>query len=130
MNSSLPPDVPLPNPQNARKEAILDGSMKWKVISSYDPPEENVPNESHLQCGLINFDTLDHKRSEVLVNMFLNLSLLDWKEKVLKMNEAVEKAVCRCKKKSDEEFLTGLAMLIRAAEFSQKGVELFSNKDQ
>lgn len=107
-----------------------NGSMKWKVISSYDPPEENVPNDAHLNCGLIDFDTLEHKRSEVLVEMFLTLSFLDWKEKVQKMNEAVEKAACRCKKFSNEEFLTGLAMLIGAAEFSQKGIELFTNKDQ
>jgi hypothetical protein len=46
------------------------------------------------------------------------------------MTEAVEKAACRCKKFSNEEFLTGLAMLIGAAEFSQKGIELFTNKDQ
>lgn len=65
-----------------------NGSMKWKVISSYDPPEENVPNDAHLNCGLIDFDTLEHKRSEVLVEMFLTLSFLDWKEKVQKMNEA------------------------------------------
>jgi hypothetical protein len=40
------------------------------------------------------------------------------KEKVLKMNEAVEKPACRCTKTTDEEFLMGLAMLIGAAEFS------------
>jgi len=79
---------------------------------------------------LIDFDTLEHKRSEVLVEMFLTLSFLDWKEKVQKMNEVVEKAACRCKKFSNEEFLTGLAMLIGAAEFSQKGIELFTDKDQ
>jgi hypothetical protein len=46
------------------------------------------------------------------------------------MNEAVEKASCKCKKFTDERFLTGLALLIGASEFSQKGVELFSNRDQ
>jgi hypothetical protein len=45
------------------------------------------------------------------MDMFLSLSFLDWKESIQKMNEAVEKAACRCKKFSDEEFLTGLAML-------------------
>jgi hypothetical protein len=74
-----------------------NGSMKWKVISSYYPPEENVPNDSHLNCDLTDFDTLNHKRSEVLVEMSLTLSFLDWKEKVQKMNEAMEKAACRCK---------------------------------
>jgi hypothetical protein len=92
--------------------------------------KQKAPNDSHLNCGLIDFDTLDHKRSEVLVEMFLTLSFLDWKEKIQKMNEAVEKAACRCKRFSDEKFLTGLAMLIGAVEFSQKGIELFTNKDQ
>jgi hypothetical protein len=107
-----------------------NGTMKWKVISTYDAPEENLINDSHLKCGLRDFNTMDYKKSEVLVAMFLQLSFLDWKEKVQKMNEAVEKASCKCKKFTDEEFLTGLALTIGASEFSQKGVELFSNRDQ
>jgi hypothetical protein len=45
------------------------------------------------------------------------------------MNEAIEKAACKCKKFSDDEFLIGLALMIGTSEFSQKGVELFSNRD-
>jgi hypothetical protein len=51
--------------------AQKNGSIKWKVISSYDPLEENVPGDSHLQCGLMYFNTLDHKRSDILVECSL-----------------------------------------------------------
>jgi len=45
------------------------------------------------------------------------------------MNVAREKAKAKCKKFSNEEFLTGLGLLLGAAEFSQKGVDLFNVKD-
>jgi hypothetical protein len=45
------------------------------------------------------------------------------------MNVAIEKAKAKCKKFLNEEFLTGLGLLIGAAEFSQKGVDLFNIKD-
>ncbi len=78
------------------------------------PLEENLLNDAHLTCSLIDFNIMDYKKSEVLVAMFLQLSFLDWKEKVHKMNKAVEKAscTCKCKRFMDEEFLTGLALLI------------------
>jgi hypothetical protein len=36
------------------------------------------------------------------------------------MNEAMEKTSCKCKKFTDEKFLTRLAPMIGASEFSQK----------
>jgi hypothetical protein len=45
------------------------------------------------------------------------------------MNQAVEEERCKCRKFSLEEFLIGLALIIGAAEFSQKGVDLFGNKE-
>jgi hypothetical protein len=44
------------------------------------------------------------------------------------MNRAVESTKCKCKKFSYEEFLIGLGLMIGAAEFSQKGVDLFGGK--
>jgi hypothetical protein len=57
------------------------------------------------------------------------VSLLDWKENVNKLNAAVEVEKCKCKKFSWEEFLVGLASIIGAAEFSQKGVNLFGSRN-
>ena len=68
------------------------------------------------------------ERSDVLVNMFLELSFLDWESKVDKMNSEVEASKARCKRFTKEEFLIGLGLLIGAAEFSQKGVDLFGGK--
>jgi hypothetical protein len=105
-----------------------NGSMKGKVIFTYEVLEVNLINDSHLKCGMRDFNTMDYKKREVLVAMFLQLS--DWKEKVQKMNEVMEKTSCKCKKFTGEKFLTKLALMIGASEFSQKGVELFSYRDQ
>jgi len=48
---------------------------------------------------------------------------------VNKMNIAVIASKAKCKKFSNEEFLIGLEIIIGAAEFSQKGVDLFSVKN-
>jgi hypothetical protein len=47
---------------------------------------------------------------------------------VNKLNAAVAAEKCKCKKFSEEEFLVGLGLLVGAAEFSQKGVDLFGSK--
>jgi hypothetical protein len=77
---------------------------------------------------LKDFALEDYKRSDVLVNMFLQISYLDWKSKVAKMNLEVEASKMQCKKFTLEEFLIGLGLLIRVSEFSQKGVDLFGGK--
>jgi hypothetical protein len=66
----------------------------------------------------------------VLVEIFLRAAFLDWKEKFNKLNAAVAAEKCKCKKFSEEEFLVGLALIIGAAEFSQKGVDLFGSKNE
>jgi hypothetical protein len=76
--------------------------------------------------GLKNFSTNDYKRSEVLVHLFLLLTFIEWKEAVALMS--AEK--CKCRKFTAEEFLVVLGLLIGAAEFSLKGVDLFCVKDQ
>ncbi len=57
------------------------------------------------------------------------MTFLDWYEKVNKLNATIATEKCKCKKFSEEEFLVGLALMIGAAEFSQKGVDLFGSKD-
>ncbi len=108
-----------------------NGSMKWKVIAIHDPMEENIVREFDpvQNYGLKDFNSYDYTKSDVLVEIFLRVTFLDWKEKMNKMNAAVVAEKCKCKKFSEEEFLVGLALMIGAAEFSQKGVDLFGSKE-
>ena len=107
------------------------GTMKWKVITNYEPPDECLLQDisTRKEFGLKNFSTMNHKRSEVLAEIFLNLMFMDWRNKVDKMNQWVDDEKCKCRKFTKEEFLIGLALIIGAAEFSQKGVDLFGNKE-
>jgi len=68
------------------------------------------------------------KKSQVLVEIFFKVALLYWKEKVNKLNAAIAAEKWKCKKFSEEEVLVGLGLIIGAAEFSQKGVNLFGSK--
>jgi hypothetical protein len=52
--------------------------------------------------------------------MFLN-----WKDKVAKMNTAIEKNKQRTRPFTEQEFLMGLGIIIGASEFAQTGKELF-----
>jgi hypothetical protein len=70
----------------------------------------------------------NHKRSEVLAHIFLELMFQDWARMVHAMNLAVEAAKSKCKKFTNEELLTGLGLIIGSAGFSQKGVDLFGAK--
>jgi len=105
-----------------------NGSMKWTVVAFHSPPEEKLISKARLGYGLKEFVLDNYKKSDVLVNMFLQISYLDWKSKVAKMNLEVEASKTRCKKINLEEFFIGLGLLIGAAEFSQKGVDLFGGK--
>jgi hypothetical protein len=51
-----------------------NGSMKGKVISTYEALEVNLINDSHRKCGMRDFNTMDYKKREVLVAMFLQLT--------------------------------------------------------
>ncbi len=81
-------------------------------------------SKASMSYELKGFSINNHK----LVKMFLELSFLDWESIVDKMNLEVEASKARCKKFMKEEFLIGLGLLIGAAEFSQKGVDLFGGK--
>jgi hypothetical protein len=106
-----------------------NGSMKWTVIGSHEPDKIVEEFDCKATYGLKDFDMSKFRQSEVLAYLLLSISFFDWKSKVEKMNVAIEKAKAKCKKFSNEEFLTGLGLLIGAAEFSQKGVDLFNIKD-
>ena len=54
----------------------------------------------------------------------------DWGKKVEKMNAGVSASKTKCRPFTEKKFLTGLAILIGAAEFAKKGSDLFSVKDQ
>jgi hypothetical protein len=105
-----------------------NGSMTWKVVERHNPPDEKLISKGNRPYGLRDFSTMTHRKSEVLAHMFLELSFLDWKEKVKKINLEVEKTKNKCRKFSLEEFLIGMGLIIGASEFSQKGVELFCGK--
>lgn len=54
----------------------------------------------------------------------------DWREKLEKLNKAVLASKSKCRLFTSKEFLTGLAIIIGAAEFARRGCDLFSVKDQ
>jgi hypothetical protein len=109
-----------------------NGSMKWKVVALHDLSDDSLLKEFDPveKYGLKDFNCFDYKKSTVLVEIFLRAAFLDWKEKVNKLNAVVAAENCKCKKFSEEEFLVGLALIIGAAEFSQKGVDLFGSKNE
>jgi hypothetical protein len=88
--------------------------------------KESIPGN---QYGMKNFDIGRHKRSEAFANLFLSLSFLDWRSKVEKMNSAILASKAKTQQFTESEFLTGLGILNGAAEFAQRGCDLFSVKD-
>ena len=106
-----------------------NGAMTWTVIASHDPSDV-IPEKEHNEYGLKSFKCGDYKRSEILCLVFLKLLFKDWRTKVEKMNAAVAASKIKCKPFTEKDFLTGLAILIGAAEFAKRGSDLFSAKDQ
>ena len=105
------------------------GTVVWKVVAAVEP-EDVIPERSASQkYGLKGFDISNHKKSEIFASIFLSLSFLDWRSKVEKMNVAVLASKAKTRLFSETEFLTGLGILIGAAEFAQRGCDLFSTKD-
>jgi hypothetical protein len=78
--------------------------MIWTVIASHEP--------------------------EVISSVFLMLLFKDWRKKVEKMNAGVSASnqVQTLHRKGISD--SGLAILIGAAEFAERGLDLFSVKDQ
>jgi hypothetical protein len=72
--------------------AARGSTITWKVVEKHMPPEERAVEagfEQKKQFGIINFNAWGCKKSEVLAGMFLQLSFLNWKEKVDAMNNKV-----------------------------------------
>ena len=105
------------------------GSISWKVVASVDPVDLIPEKDSSVNYGLQSFDVGHYKKSEVFSSIFLKLIFKDWKSTVVKMNKAVLASKAKTRQFSNSEFLSGLAILIGAAEFAQRGCDLFSVKD-
>ena len=99
------------------------------MVASVDPVDVIPEKDSSKKYGLQNFDVSNYKKSDVFSSIFLKLMFKDWWSKVEKMNEAVLASKAKMRQFSDAEFLIGLAILIGAAEFAQRGCDLFSVKD-
>ncbi len=72
--------------------AACRSTITWKVVEKNMPPEERTVEagfEQKKQFGIINFDAWCCKKSEVLAGMFLQLSFLNWKEKVDAINNEI-----------------------------------------
>jgi len=106
-----------------------NGAITWKVIAANDP-KEIIPEKESIQYGLKGFDIESYKKSEIFVAIFLQLAFKNWKEKVVKMNEAVQASKAKVRDFTQSEFLMGLAILVGAAEFAKRGSDLFSVNDQ
>jgi hypothetical protein len=103
-------------------------TMKWKVISEHEP--EEVLQDEVGKFGLCDFNLKEYRQDDVLCYLFLKLTFLNWKEKVDLFNASYKKSGLKGRLFSRQEFLTGLGLLIAAAEFSQNGKELFRKGDQ
>jgi hypothetical protein len=96
-----------------------NGAMTWTIIASHDPPNV-IPEKEHKKYGLKGYKVENFKRSEVLCSVSLTLLFKDWRKKVEKLNVAVTASKAKCRPLMEKEFLTGLAILIGAAEFAKK----------
>jgi hypothetical protein len=103
-------------------------SMTWKVIACHEPPDA-IPEKDTLPYGIKNFKLENCKKSEVIAPAFLMLLFENWKEKVVKMNEAVAASKANCKAFSNKEFLVGLGIMVGPTEFAKRGCDLFPVKD-
>jgi hypothetical protein len=117
------------------KEVVIKSGrdeIRWTVVCDHDPPPEDclAHNESNTPLGLEKFVVSNHQQHEVLSSLFLHLSFIDWKSKVLLLNEAIHRSKAKVKQFSASEFLIGLGLLIGYAEFAQNGKDLFVSQDQ
>jgi hypothetical protein len=79
---------------------------------------DELRSKASLCYGLKDFCFSNYRRSEVLAHIFLELMFQDWTRMVHAMNLAVEASKAKCKKFTNEQFLTGLGLIIGSAEFS------------
>jgi hypothetical protein len=93
-------------------------------------PEDVIPEkEDGTKYGLKGFQP-GHKKSEIFCLLFLKLLFTDWTKKVKKMNAVISPSSAKCRLFTEKEFLTGLGIIIGAAEFAKRGSNLLSVKDQ
>ncbi len=67
-------------------EVIVDskkhGTMKWKVVDCHTPPDAKLISKASATFPLKNFLLSNRRKSEVLVDIFLQISFLGWKRKL------------------------------------------------
>jgi hypothetical protein len=109
-----------------------NGTMEWTVISSNNPEDVIPEKEDGTKYGMKGFHPSHYKKSEIFCILFLKLLFKDWTEKVKKMNAVICDICIICKVQAihGKEFLTGLGIMIGAAEFAKRGSDLLSVKDQ
>jgi hypothetical protein len=107
-----------------------NGTMEWTVISSHDPEDVIPEKEDGTKYGMKGFHPSHYKKSEIFCILFLKLLFKDWTKKVKKMNAVISASSAKCRPFMEKELLTGLGIMIGAAEFAKRGTDLFSVKDQ
>ena len=108
-----------------------NNSIVWTVIADYDNGDNLV--EVNGPSGLKNIDEIRAQPSSIrLCKIFFSLIFGDtFKSKLQKMNNYLkEQRNSKCKVFSETEFLTGIGLIIGAAEFSQQGKDLFYRSDE
>jgi hypothetical protein len=81
-----------------------NGTMKWTVVEGHSPPNEKISSKVGNFYGLKDFAVANYKKGEILAHIFLELTFLDWKRKVEKMNAAIEASKAKCKRFSARSF--------------------------
>lgn len=112
-----------------------NGTMKWEVIDSWEgSPAPRTTTRA--QAGLKSFKAHEYEKDVVIAELFLHLTFADWRVIFGKLNDAVAVHNNNSSNKrkvrlfTDIEFLTGLGLLIGAAEFGSRGVNLWREGDQ
>jgi hypothetical protein len=89
------------------ESAARGSTITWKVVDKHVERIVEAGLEQKKWFGIIDFDAGHNKKSEVLAFMILQLSFLNWKEKVDAMNNKILASRRKIKKFAYEELLVG-----------------------
>ena len=100
--------------------------VKWTVVEEHSSPPFKKRAMKYIG---FNWDAVEYSREDpfVFAKMFLSLMFDDWQFSLVKMNSTISEEACSSTAKTflTEEFLKGLAVMIGASCFNQKGYHLF-----